>query len=272
MAPLPQIYRVHADSLLRPDGFVMPSYHFHPYFELYYVERGACRFFLKNEFYDLHAGDFILLPPQVLHYTRYMFGACQRTALFFRDADVAGLDTLMDMPGFFDRPGILQVPEAQREGIRTLLGRMLTEEKLQDLRSPPLLGLLLRELFLLCSRMGGSLGNAPANIHTTDRQILLAARYMSEHFRESITAGDIAAAAGFTPNYLSRKFRECTGIGVHEYLVFLRLQQARLELVSTDDSITDIALRCGFSSGNYFKDAFQRQYGVTPRAYRKSGT
>lgn len=268
--PLAHIDRVRAESLLRPDGFVMPSYHFHPYYELYYVERGACRFFLENEFYDLHAGDFILLPPQVLHYTRYMFGACQRTALFFRPTDVEGLDVLMDMPGFFDRPGILQVPEAQRDKIHALLGRMLTEERIQDLRSPPLLGLLLRELFLLCSRMGVPLGDAPAKIHTTDQQILLAARYMSEHFREAVTAGDIAAAAGFSPNYLSRKFRECVGIGVHEYLVFLRLQQARLELVSTDDSVTDIALRCGFSSGNYFKDAFLKQYGVTPRAYRKT--
>ena len=80
---------------------------------------------------------------------------------------------------------------------------------------------------------------------------------------------DIAAAAGYSPNYLSRKFREAAGIGVHEYLVFIRLQHAALELITTDDSVTEIALRCGFSDSNYFKDAFKKRYGVTPRAYRK---
>ena len=85
---------------------------------------------------------------------------------------------------------------------------------------------------------------------------------------EPITSADVARAAGFSPNYLSRKFRAATGIGLHEYIVFVRLQHAAQELVSTSDSITTIALRCGFSDSNYFKDSFKRKYGVTPRAYR----
>lgn len=79
----------------------------------------------------------------------------------------------------------------------------------------------------------------------------------------------MAAAVGFSPNYLSRRFRQATGIGLHEYIVFIRLHHAARQLVSTDDSVTDIALRCGFSDSNYFKDAFKKKYGVTPRAYRK---
>ena len=84
-----------------------------------------------------------------------------------------------------------------------------------------------------------------------------------------ITSADIAAAAGFSPNHLSKKFREAAGIGVHEYLIFTRLQHAALELVTTSDTITQIALRCGFSDSNYFKDSFKKKYGITPRAYRK---
>ena len=74
---------------------------------------------------------------------------------------------------------------------------------------------------------------------------------------------------GFSPNYLSRRFRRAAGIGLHEYIVFVRLQHAARELISSSDTVTDIALRCGFSDGNYFKDAFKKKYGVTPRAYRK---
>jgi AraC-like DNA-binding protein len=87
---------------------------------------------------------------------------------------------------------------------------------------------------------------------------------------KTLTAGEIAKAAGLSPTYLSRKFRQATGTGVHEYLTFLRLKEAALELLSTDSSVTEIALRCGFSDGNYFKDVFKKRYGVTPTGYRKS--
>ena len=92
---------------------------------------------------------------------------------------------------------------------------------------------------------------------------------MSSHYMDDISTADIAAEAGYSPNYLTRKFREAAGIGVHEYLTFIRLQRAALELVSTDHTVTEIAFRCGFSDGNYFKDAFKKKYGVTPREYRK---
>ena len=110
----------------------------------------------------------------------------------------------------------------------------------------------------------------PEHIHTTDSQIVQAARFISSHYTEHISAEDIAAAAGYSPNYLSVKFRKAVGIGIHEYLMFIRLQAAALELVTTDDSITEIAFRCGFSDSNYFKDAFKKKYGVSPREYRKS--
>ena len=133
-----------------------------------------------------------------------------------------------------------------------------------------MLYLQLQELLLFCSRNCSFLQDIPANIRTTDRQIVLAARYISDHYMEPISAADIASAAGFSPNYLSKRFREAAGIGVHEYLMFVRLQHAALDLVSTNDSITEIALRSGFSDSNYFKDAFKKKYGITPSAYRKT--
>lgn len=48
----------------------------------------------------------------------------------------------------------------------------------------------------------------------------------------------------------------------------IHIEHAAAELISTDDTITQIALRCGFSDSNYFKDVFKKKYGVTPREYR----
>ena len=72
----------------REEGFLMRAPHCHPYFELFYVESGACSFFIENNVYDLHEGDFLLIPPQVFHYTRYPFGTCRRCNIFFGENDM----------------------------------------------------------------------------------------------------------------------------------------------------------------------------------------
>lgn len=74
------IDRVHAESRAWETGYV-----------------GACRFLIEDAMYDLHDGDFLLIPPQVLHYTRYLFGTCRRSAVFFR-RDSKSITALRPVP------------------------------------------------------------------------------------------------------------------------------------------------------------------------------
>lgn len=262
---------VHAETRQRDGSFTMSGHHCHTCFELFYVETGECRFLIDENIYDLHAGDFLLIPPLVLHYTRYVFGPCRRTVILFRREDLtdAVLRFLPRQEEFMTEVNIFQVPEAHREQVSACVNQLVTEEKINDARSAAMRALCLQGLFLLCSRFCVFLREPPAEIHTTDRQIIRAAQFISGQYMHPITTADVAMAVGFSPNYLSRKFRQAAGVGLHEYLVFIRLHHAALELVSTDDSITTIAFRCGFSNSNYFKDAFKKKYGVTPRNYRK---
>ena len=269
---LGDIQRVHIDRRQREAGYVMSSHHCHPYYELCCIERGSCRFMVEDRMYDLHEGDFLMIPPQVFHYTRYLFGACKRSGVYFRLSDLDERVTGL-LPGgeaFFSQKQIFHVPESFFKECCEQLSRMAYEEQIDDPQSVIALELQLQELLVLCSRVCVFLQNTPADIQTLDHQVLDAARYINEHFRQQLTSAQIAAAAGFSPNYLSRKFREAAGIGVHEYLVFVRLRAAALELVSTDHSVTEIATHCGFSDSNYFKDAFKKKYGVPPREYRNA--
>lgn len=260
-----------AETAVRNAGYVMPHPHCHSYYELFYVESGTCRFFIENNTYDIHAGDFMLIPPEIFHYTRYLSGQCRRDVVHFNKSDLNESVTklLPEQEEFLSATRIFQTPEEYREQMNYHLSKMVNEKKISDKCSQPMLRALLQELFLLCDRECRLLYNIPDEIHTTDMQIVRAARFISGHYMERITAADIAAAAGYSPNYLSRKFRSSVGIGIHEYLMFIRLRHAAYELVTTSDLITDIAFRCGFSDSNYFKDAFKKKYGVTPREYRK---
>ena len=270
-APLPGS-EIHAETKLRDAPFVMTGHHCHSCIELFYVESGHCRFLIDDHIQDLRAGDFILVPPMALHYTRYVFGPCKRTVVLFRMEDVPE-DVRRSMPRsgqIFTETTVFHVPEAYRGPVCRCLRQMAAEDKNRDERSPLLLRTYLQELLLLCGRLCLFPSEQPGDIHTSDQQILQAARYISAYYMNPITTADVAHAVGFSPNYLTRRFREAAGIGLHEYIVFVRLHHAAQELLSTADSITDIALRCGFSDSNYFKDSFKKKYGVTPRNYRKT--
>ena len=262
---------VHAERQQRDGSFVMKGHHCHHCYELFYVHSGQCRFLIDENIYDLQGGSFILVPPMALHYTRYVFGPCTRTVIWFRREDVTEeVRQCMPRPEwFFSETSVFRVPNEHRDQLERWISLIEAEDRIRDTRSAPMRTCALQGLLLMCSRVCTFLSGQPAEIRTTDQQVLKAARYICEHYMLPVTSQDVAKAVGFSPNYLSRKFHMAAGIGLHEYLVFVRLHHAAQELISTDDSITVIALRCGFSDSNYFKDSFKKKYGVTPRYYRK---
>lgn len=262
---------IKVSSMVREYGFTLGGHHCHKYFEMYYVESGASRFLAEENIIDLGEGDCILIPPLVLHYTRYVFGACRRTIVYFQRDDIteAVRRFLPRQEGFFTECAVFHLPKNVRRQVEEWLEMMRREEKIGDEQSELIRQTSLQALLLLFSRVCSYHIAPPMEIKTTDEQVLEAARYISRHYMNAVTTQEVAAAVGFSPNYLSRKFRKAAGVGLHEYLVFIRLHHAALELASTASSITDIAFRCGFSDSNYFKDAFKKKYGVTPREYRK---
>lgn len=262
--------RVSADRALREAGEGMSAHHCHACFELFYVEQGACRFLVDENACELRRGDFILIPPQVFHYAAYS-QRCTRCNLYFRAEDIgaAAMAALPEGRDFFSSCRIFRAREGAGAPLEALLSRMVAEERVGDGRTEALQYHALQALFLLVSRLCRVTRSVPAKHSGADDQALMAARFISRNYMHPITSADIAAAVGFSPNHLSRKFRETTGMGVHEYLVSTRLQHAAMELLSTTDTVTQVAIRCGFSDSNYFKDVFKRRYGVTPRDYRK---
>ncbi|MEW6682472.1 MAG: helix-turn-helix transcriptional regulator [Nitrospirota bacterium] len=70
------------------------------------------------------------------------------------------------------------------------------------------------------------------------------------------------------PDYLSRRFKRETGIGLHDYLLTLRLQRATALLVKTTKSIKEISAEAGFRDPQVFSKAFKRRMGCPPTVYR----
>ncbi len=92
----------------------------------------------------------------------------------------------------------------------------------------------------------------------------------SESGNTSMTVESVADHAGFSTDYFNRIFAAHTGFRVMEYVRFVRLRRASLKLRTTEESILDIALSCGYDSHESFSRAFKSQYGKTPSEYRET--
>lgn len=75
---------------------------------------------------------------------------------------------------------------------------------------------------------------------------------------------------GVSQNHLIQLFHKKYKITPVKYLNQLRIEKALHLLATTDKSIMNIALLCGFQSLSNFYDSFKRQVGITPKEYRKS--
>lgn len=267
-----KIDRIYINSCVRDSFHIFrrPDNHYHLYYELFYVKTNSARIFIDNSFYDLHAGDFILIPPREIHHTRYD-SPTTRINIYFQEEDLIDSTFFLakNWKDYFSDIGVFHIPKIYRHKIHSLFEDMLSEDTLEDGSSVNMLKLQLKQLFLYFIRYCTRNTDALRNLNIQDEQILNSARYILENYSKDIDLHTLASIAGFSPSYFSKKFKQTTGMGVKEYLSFLRLKQASMELLSSDASITEIALNCGFTNSNYFKDAFKKMYRLSPREYRK---
>ena len=71
-----------------------------------------------------------------------------------------------------------------------------------------------------------------------------------------------------TRSQLYRKVRALTGYSTNAYIQNLRMERAKQMLLTTNDSVSDIAMHCGFDDAAYFTRAFRSFHGCTPSEVR----
>jgi xylan 1,4-beta-xylosidase len=92
--------------------------------------------------------------------------------------------------------------------------------------------------------------------------------YIRDNAGNKITLKEIADREHINLHYLSHFFKDKIGITFQEYVTIIRLENAQEQLLYSNDKITHIALKCGFSSTSYFNRVFKEIYNYTPSEYR----
>lgn len=86
----------------------------------------------------------------------------------------------------------------------------------------------------------------------------------------NFTASDAAKICNLSYNYFCSSFKKAYGMSFQSYLLSLRLNESTRLLLTTDMSITDIAMLAGFTDASYFIMKFKQAYKITPHQFRNS--
>lgn len=96
------------------------------------------------------------------------------------------------------------------------------------------------------------------------------AKWVEDNITENPTLIEMSSYVGYSPYYCSAKFHEHIGMTYKQFLARCRLKASVHDLLNTNDKITDIALRYGYSSAESLTRAFVAAFNCSPRQFRKS--
>lgn len=254
--------------------------HWHPEVEIMIVASGALHYQINLKEYDIYPGEAIFINANQLH-SGYPLGdsATQGHCIIFDPAFLYGQESsviyrkymypLLENPGFTS----FHLKPEDEEQIRCLecLNRCYDHNKekkgsweldvLSDLSG------FWSALFLIGSRESSTV--PVSKKASRDRQNIKALLdFIQKHYAESITLEDMADAAALSPGECGRLCKRVLHQTPVNYLNSYRIEQSIPYLVRQELSITEIALKVGFSGSSYYAEIFKRIKGVPPREFR----
>jgi AraC family transcriptional regulator len=94
--------------------------------------------------------------------------------------------------------------------------------------------------------------------------------YIEERLGAKLTVKDIAAAIELSKSHFTRAFKSTMGTSPMVYIAARRVERAKRMMIISTESLTDIALNCGFADQSHLNRQFRRAVGVTPGQWRRS--
>jgi len=253
--------------------------HDHSFLELTYILSGEAEHTLDGQVSVLHEGDYLIVDYGSRHSYRAPDGGS------FDNLDCLFLPELLDpvLKGtkslrsllehyllHFNPQVLVQNPARMvfHDGdgrIRELIGKMKEESLRREAGYTEFMRCYLIEILLLTMRR---LDDARAASTGQDISAFLSA-YIAEHYMEALTLQELSARLNYSLPYVSKRFKDDTGVSFIRYLQNYRVMQGCRLLSGSRRTLSDITEAVGYHDVKFFSALVKKMTGLSPGDFRK---
>ncbi|MDO5519278.1 MAG: AraC family transcriptional regulator [bacterium] len=243
--------------------------HSHTCCELFYLTKGKIQLTLKEKSYLLEPGSMYILSPMERHYVTCLSQGYERFVCFL---DLQAYEELCPVPSLLsilkNRPPEFNHVFTNLPPYVNALFIELTKEFHHNYKDPyssyrslNLYNELLIQLYR-CSPDHFKLPTPPSNLQNIQH-------YLELHYMEPLKIKELADTFYINQYYLTHAFKKYTGYSPKQYITKLQFMKVRKLLLTSNHTISEIAEATGFETVNDLSRRFKKEYGITPREYRK---
>lgn len=267
-------------SVCRCDRHTMASVpaHWHDEFEFILVKRGSFTLHVDDESVEIFPGDIALVMPLSIHSLMGIKGDFAFTSftihpkLLCPDYSDVSFSTHI-MPLLSHDHTLRTRIDACTEGYEPLRHLLTELERAFDRRDDGFEFTVKGLIFLffgVLDKCGMIVKNKVSHAAVKNQKIIHdAIEYIAENYSRQITIDEIAEYCHYSRSYLMSVFKKYVGYSVITYINRYRLDKAASLLLSTNEPIIEIAMRCGFNNISFFGREFKKSFGFSPVKYRK---
>lgn len=245
--------------------------------EIYVHLSGDGTFFIGDHMYKLTYGDILIYNKDEVHFSTIESNTVwERFVIFFMPEHFTFIRSINEelLSFFYQRENyeynLISLPEQQRKRLIDLCFQTIEHDGESEFDIQ--LNLFTNFLQILKIVNQGYVRPAVEQPKTKTPKIIKdVIEYINRHFHEAITLEQMAKHFSISKSHLSSYFRKYIGVSPYEYLLNVRLEQAK-RLLTHGGSITDVCYACGFSDYSHFIQFFKKRTGMTPHKYQKTHT
>ena len=252
-------------------------YHWHPEFEILFVRNGGFTVNIEGTEIEACDGDIFFISPDKLHsiygksniqktYNAFVFSPSLLSFSDKNDIQSKIIEPLINHKIQFANRINKNDPHWQEfSSLIDKFSNLNSDQphKIERMTST----ILLLELFVKMYQLDMFTVSTSEN-YESDR-IRSVTSYIEKNFTRQISLKELASVCHLSEKYFCSFFKQHTAKTPIEYINCLRINAACTKLSETKESVTSIALECGFDNIGYFIRQFTRQTGMSPTKWRK---
>ncbi len=251
--------------------------HTHDGFEIYFFQQGIASYIIGNDIYQLSPGDMLIFSGDVLHRVNpirsepYVRSYVNFTAPYLKE--LLSDEVLERLLSIFATPNglLLRWDASESEEIDALLKLVYTEREKESYGYEFMMKSTLAHLLFKIYRRSKSiyLLQDPVNSSMKESNVKRVLQFINTRFHETMQLEDIANALHLNKYYMCHCFKEITGHTINNFITRRRIDEAKKLLANTNDPLTVVSEKIGFSNSIHFSRTFKQFVGVSPQQYRK---